>query len=59
MPKGGGNIKKVVITIILFAISIGLIIGVIIPFANHGKTTGNNAYQRSKQIGTSIQNILQ
>ena len=56
--RGGGNIKKVVITIILFAISISLIAGVILPIVKHGKTTGNAAYQRGKQIGTSIQNIL-
>lgn len=56
--KGGGNIKKVVITIMLFAISIGLILGVIMPIAKHGKQTGNDAYQKSKQIGTSIEEIF-
>lgn len=32
--------KKVIITIVMFAIAVALIVGVILPIANHGRETG-------------------
>ena len=46
--------KKVVLTIIMFAIAIGLILGVIIPITEHGKTTGQTANTRFTGIDGDI-----
>lgn len=46
--------KKVVITIIMFAIAIGLVVGVIIPIANHGKTAGQSANTRFTAIDGNV-----
>ena len=56
MQKGDevNIMKNIVITIIMFAIAIGLIVGVIIPIANHGKTTGQTANTSFKSVDTSI-----
>lgn len=51
--------KKVVITIIMFAITIGLIIGVIIPIANHGKTTGQTVNTRMTTIDADVSTLMQ
>jgi hypothetical protein len=49
--------KKVVLTIIMFAIGIGLIVGVIIPIATHGRTTGGTANGRFDSSDTSISGL--
>ena len=46
--------KKVVLTIIMFAIAIGLIVGVIIPISNHGKTAGQTANTRFTTIDGDV-----
>ena len=51
--------KKVVITIIMFAIAIGLIIGVIVPIATHGKTTGQTAKNGMTSIDGSVSTLMQ
>lgn len=48
---------KVVITIIGFAIAIGLIVGVIVPIASHGRTTGTNADIKFSGADSSISGI--
>jgi hypothetical protein len=48
------SMKKVVITIIMFAIAIGLVVGVIIPIANHGKTAGQSANTRFTAIDGNV-----
>lgn len=50
--------KKVVITIIMFAIAIGLIIGVILPIANHGKVTGQTAKTRMTTIDSDVGTLI-
>lgn len=49
--------KKVVISIIGFAIAIALIVSVIIPIANNGKTTGQTAKNNHESVDTSITSI--
>jgi hypothetical protein len=51
--------KKVVITIIMFAIAIGLIIGVILPIASHGKATGQTAKTRMTTVDGEITTLMQ
>ncbi len=51
--------KKVVITIIMFAIAIGMILGVILPIANHGKTTGQSAKTRMTTIDGDVSTLAQ
>ena len=46
--------KNIVVTIIIFAIAIGLIVGVIVPIAQHGRTTATSAKTRMTGIDTSI-----
>ena len=49
--------KKVVITIIGFAIAIGLIVGVIIPIAEHGRETGVTAETRYNSVEDSVEDL--
>lgn len=51
--------KKVVITIIMFAIAIGLVIGVIVPIATHGKTTGQTVKTGMTNIDGSVSTLMQ
>lgn len=51
--------KKIVITIIMFAIAIGLIIGVILPIANHGKASGQTAKTRMTTIDGDVSTLMQ
>ena len=53
------SMKKIVITIIMFAIAIGLIIGVILPIANHGKSTGQTAKTRMTTIDGDVSTLMQ
>jgi len=49
--------KNIVITIIGFAIAVGLIVGVIIPIASHGKATGQSSNTSYTGVDTSINSI--
>jgi hypothetical protein len=49
--------KKVVLAIVMFAIGIGLIVGVIVPLATHGRNTGIAAESRMDGIDDSINGI--
>lgn len=49
--------KNIVVTIIVFAIAIGLIVGVIVPIAQHGRTTATSAKTRMTGIDTSITSL--
>lgn len=51
--------KKIVITIIMFAIAIGMIVGVIIPIATHGKATGQTAKTRMTTIDGDVSTLMQ
>ena len=42
----------------MFALAIGLIVGIVVPIINGGKTTGNNSYQRGKNLGTQFSDVL-
>lgn len=46
--------KNIVVTIIAFAIAIGLIVGVIVPIAQHGRATAVTADTKHDDIDTSI-----
>ncbi len=46
--------KKVVLSIIMFAISIALLVGVIIPIAEKARGTGETAYTYQQDIDTQI-----
>ena len=46
--------KNIVITIVVFAIAIGLIVGVVVPIAQHGRTTAVTADTRHSDIDASI-----
>ena len=46
--------KNIVVTIVVLAIAVGLIVGVIVPIAQHGKTTAASAKTRMTTIDTSI-----
>lgn len=49
--------KKVVLSIIMFGISIALLVGVIIPIAQKAGGTGDAAYDRQVEIDTAIQGL--
>jgi len=49
--------KNIVVTIIVFAIAVGLIVGVIVPIAQHGRTTATSAKGRMTTIDTSITSL--
>ena len=51
--------KKVVITIVMFAIAIGLILGVIVPIASHGKSTGQKAKTSMTTIDSDVSTLAQ
>ena len=53
------NLKNVVITIIILAIAIGLIVGVIVPIAQHGRATAVTANTRYTDIETNIGSLAQ
>lgn len=53
------RLKNIVITIIVLAIAIGLIVGVIVPIAQHGRTTADLADTRHTDIETSIGALAQ
>ena len=46
--------KNIVVTIVIFAIAIGLIVGVVVPIAQHGRTTAVTANTRHTSIDASI-----
>jgi hypothetical protein len=48
------NMKNIVVTIVVFAIAIGLIIGVIVPISQHGRSTATSAKTQMTEIDTSI-----
>lgn len=50
--------KKVIVSVIMFAIGISLIISTIIPLVKHAKSTGEKAGQSGRQIAPALQNIL-
>ena len=56
--KGGDGIKKIIIAVILFAITISLIVGVVIPIFNQGRNTGDSAFQNGRQIVDDVENIF-
>ena len=49
--------KKVVLTVISFAIAIGLIIGVIIPLAERGRTEGTNVQNQINAVDGKVNSI--
>jgi len=49
--------QKVVISIIGFAIAVGLIVGVIVPIASHGKETGRTAKTNCATIDSNISSL--
>jgi hypothetical protein len=42
----------------MFAITVGLIVGAVVPLFRHAKSSGNDAYQRGKGIGDMLENVL-
>lgn len=46
--------KNIVVTIVVFAIAIGLIVGVIVPIAQHGRATAISADTMHDDIDNSI-----
>ena len=51
--------KNIVVTIVVFAIAIGLVVGVIVPIARHGRTTAVTADTRHDDIDASIGALAQ
>ena len=49
--------KNIVTTIILFAIAIGLVVGVIVPIAQHGRTTAATAKTSMTGIDTNVTSL--
>jgi len=45
--------KSIVLTIIGFAIAIALLVGVVIPIANHGRDTGQTARSQQDSVDAS------
>ena len=52
-------LKNIVVTIVVLAIAIGLIVGVIIPIAQHGRVTAVTANTRYTDIETNIGALAQ
>lgn len=46
--------KNIVITIVVFAIAIGLIVGIIVPIAQHGRSTATSAKTKMTGIDSSV-----
>lgn len=57
MKERSKVMKNLVLTIIMFAIAIGLILGVIIPIVNHGKSSGQTASTRMTAIDSNISTL--
>ncbi|NJD02789.1 MAG: hypothetical protein FIA99_09410 [Ruminiclostridium sp.] len=53
------HLKNIVITIVVLAIAIGLIVGVIVPIAQHGRATAVTANTRHTDIETNIGALAQ
>jgi len=51
--------KNILVTIIIFAIAIGLIVGVIVPIAQHGRATGVIADTMHTEIEADIGALAQ
>ena len=51
--------KNIVVTIIIFAIAIGLIVGVIVPIAQHGRATAGIANTNHTNIEADIGALAQ
>ena len=49
--------KNIVVTIIVFAIAIGLIVGVIVPISQHGKSTAAISKTKMTGIDTNITSL--
>jgi hypothetical protein len=52
-------LKNIVVTIVVFAIAIGLIVGVVVPIAQHGRATAVTADTRYTSIDASIGALAQ
>lgn len=46
--------KKIIMTVIMFSICIGLVIGVVIPCANLVKDTGQKSFNSVKNLNNNI-----
>jgi len=53
------HLKNIVITIVVLAIAIGLIVGVIVPIAQHGRATAVMSNTRHTDIETNIGALAQ
>ena len=51
--------KNIVVTIVIFAIAIGLIVGVVVPIAQHTRTTAVTADNRHSDINANIGALAQ
>ncbi len=51
--------KKVIITIVMFAITVALIVGVILPLANHGRETGQGVETQLIKIDEKIDSLAE
>ena len=51
--------KNIVVTIVVLAIAVGLIVGVIVPIAQHGRATAVTADSRHSSIEASIGTLAQ
>jgi predicted PurR-regulated permease PerM len=52
-------LKNIVVTIVVFAIAIGLIVGVVVPIAQHTRTTAVTADNRHSDINANIGALAQ
>lgn len=50
--------SKVMLTVIMFAMGVALVIGVIVPLADHARGTGQRAYLQGSQVKDELVDIL-
>ncbi len=51
--------KQIILSIAMLAIALALVIGVIVPFCEHGAEQGDKASEQGRTVQTRLINILE
>ncbi len=57
--SGGAAVKQIILSIAMLAIALALVIGVIVPFCEHGAEQGDKASEQGRLVLTRLGNILE
>lgn len=56
---GGIAVKQIILSIAMLAIALALVIGIIVPFYEHGAEQGDKASEQGRIVLTRLGNILE